>query len=95
MDKTIAIILSASVILIAGLLLVFMGSSSILDFGNDANRSSTNTQCQFQAEQLADGDIEADQVDDQCKNNPEVQAQLIAQNPSIQGTLCPSCSPTP
>lgn len=77
MEKTIAIVMGASVLLIASLTVAFMGADSVLGIGGSADDVSTNQNCEFQEQKIKDDEMDPADADDSCNFDTEVEEEIL------------------
>lgn len=69
MDKTIGLIITATVVMVAAVMVVSIGSSSLTDFDDSAD-SLQDQGCQFQQDRAdEDPDFDESDISDDCQEN--------------------------
>lgn len=66
MEKTIAILMTATLMLTTGFILVTLAGGGLSDFGDNANQTGQNVRCQYQIDQLEENDAEPGEIDQDC-----------------------------
>ncbi|MFB6204298.1 MAG: hypothetical protein ABEJ75_01500 [Candidatus Nanohaloarchaea archaeon] len=74
MDKTISLIIGAAVLLMAAIVVIFAGSSTLSGTVNDAGKTQTSIICQTQAEKYCQNEIE--KVDPRCAEYVQEQCSV-------------------
>lgn len=65
MDKTLALIVTAAVLLITTTSLIFLGFTHLNSLDENADQTR-KTECNFQVRQYCQGKVKLDQVEDRC-----------------------------
>lgn len=74
MDKTMGLIVTAMVVMVAGVIVVAIGSSSLGDFG-DRSSDIGDQGCEFQQQRALNNPDFKEQMSDECRNEDFQQMQ--------------------